>query len=268
MIKFSNKLRNEIIQEDYSPLALPYYEGKEIIENSRLYQAFINMPKGGHLHFHVDGGFPMELILNLTRKDNAYYNYKHNFLSSLSANDEKEGYERCNDLRTIGPKSSFDEFLKEQILLTAQDISSQNSNKIWKIFESKFSFIKRLFLNLDNLKLGILEICKRALKDGVYIVELRKSSFSLHPDLDKEMEVFQSVLDEMKIIDPDFELTLIITSVKSSDIAVKQQLKNYNYLRNKYSFVSGFDLIGEEDRMPSIYHYKDLILEAQKESEK
>ena len=70
----------------------------------------------------------------------------------------------------------------------------------------------------------------------------------------------------MKKIDPDFEITLIVSANKVGNQEVAQQIKNYQYAKEKYSFVSGFDMVGEEDPLESVYHYKDLILEAQKES--
>ena len=46
------KLRDEIIQRDKSPLLLDFYEGKKIIENSKLMNMLELMPKGAHLHLH------------------------------------------------------------------------------------------------------------------------------------------------------------------------------------------------------------------------
>lgn len=262
-------LREEVVQGDHSPLLLPYYEGKEIIENSKLYETFLKIPKGAHLHLHPAAGFPMELIMNLTRKNNAFYSDKYNKLITLPDGEKKEGYERCNDLREKWTEEgTFDEFLHNQILLSAEDMASQESNAIWEKFQPKFSLLSGLFKNQDNFKAGLLEICKRALKDGVYVVEFRKSIGGRNISIEQEVEIYQSVLDEMKMIDQDFEITLIIASGKSSDESIEQQLENYNRIKKNTVFVSGFDLVGEEDKLPSIYHYKDLILEAQKESEK
>eukprot|EP00343_Euplotes_focardii_P007864 CAMPEP_0205821576 /NCGR_PEP_ID=MMETSP0206-20130828/8512_1 /ASSEMBLY_ACC=CAM_ASM_000279 /TAXON_ID=36767 /ORGANISM="Euplotes focardii, Strain TN1" /LENGTH=496 /DNA_ID=CAMNT_0053117153 /DNA_START=87 /DNA_END=1577 /DNA_ORIENTATION=+ len=265
---YLQELRNEVVQGDHSPLLLPYYEGKSIIEKSSLHTALTQMPKGAHLHLHPSAGYPMEVILELTRKDNAYFSLKKIAFAVLEEGETKDTFVKCNTLREEWTQEgTFDEFLVDQILLSAEDMASQESTKIWRLFQPKFSFLGGLFGNLDNFRVGLLAICKSALEDGVQVVELRKG-LGGKGSVTEELDVYQSVLDEMKQIDSEFELTLIIATGKFSEKSVEKQLENYKLARENYSFVSGFDLVGEEDALESVYHFKDLILEAQNDAAK
>jgi hypothetical protein len=255
------------VQGDHSPLLLPFYDSKKIIEHSEIHNALYTMPKGAHLHLHVSAAIPLDFMINLTYEDNVYYNMDENRLYTFLEEPTK-GYQKCIDIRKNWRKEgTFDEFLRQKIILTAEEIESQESTKIWAIFQNNFSVVSGLFKYSVYFRQGILEICKLALAEGVYIVELRKSTGGLHDvDLDGELQLYQSVYYYMKLLDPDFELTLVITSGKMSDESVIGQLANYNYARKRYSFVTGFDLVNEEDASLPIYHFKDLIRDARKET--
>lgn len=264
--KYLSDLKEEISQGDHSPLLLPFYDSKKIIEQSEIHKALYRMPKGAHLHLHVSAAIPLDFMIKLTYEDNVYYSMDDNRLYTF-LDTPLDGYQKCNDIRSNWTQQgTFDEFLRFKIILTAEEIKSQESSEVWKIFQNNFSLTSGLFKYSVYYREGLLEICKLALQEGVFIVELRKSAGGLPDvDLDGEMLLYQSVLDEMKTIDLDFELTLVITSGKTNDQSVIEQLSNYNYARKHYSFVTGFDLVNEEDASLPIYHFKDLIQEARRE---
>jgi hypothetical protein len=253
---------------DDSPLLLPFYDGKEIIEHSKIHNALYKMPKGAHLHLHVAAAIPLDFMINLTYEDNVYYSMAENKLYTFLEGPIRSGFEKCIDIRkNWREEGTFSEFLRQKIILTADEIESQQSSKIWEIFQNNFSVVSGLFKYSVYFRQGILETCKLALAEGVFIVEFRKSVGGLNDvDLDGELQLYQSVLYYMKLLDPDFELTLVITSGKMSDESVIAQLANYNYARKRFSFVTGFDLVNEEDTSLPIYHFKDLIRDARKET--
>lgn len=206
-------LRGEIVQGDHSPLLLQYYEGKTIIQDSNLHQAFQKMPKGAHLHLHPAAAFPIDLVMDLTRGDDAYYSMEKNLLRTYSEGEAPADYTQCNYFRkNWDQEGTFDEFILNKLLLTAEDMASQESNQIWANFQPKFSLLSGLFHSPENLKLGLMEICKRALADGIFIVEFRKG---LSGNYQQKLDLYQSVLTDMKKIDPDFEITLIIAPGKT-----------------------------------------------------
>lgn len=266
--KYLSDLKEEISQGDHSPLLLPFYDSKKIIEQSEIHKALYRMPKGAHLHLHVSAAIPLDFMIKLTYEDNVYYSMVDNRLNTF-LDEPLAGYQKCNDIRrNWKQQGTFDEFLRSKIILTAEEIKSQESSEIWKIFQNNFSLTSGLFKYSVYYREGLLEICKLALQEGIFIVELRKSAGGLlDVDLDGEMHLYQSVLDEMKTMDPDFELTLIITSGKTNDQSAIEQLSNYNYARKRYSFVAGFDLVNEEDTSLPIYHFKDLIQEARRDAD-
>ncbi|CAI2366365.1 unnamed protein product [Moneuplotes crassus] len=254
-------LREQVVQGDHSPLLLPYYEGKKQISESNLHQAIRKMPKGAHLRLHQIAAYPLDFIINVTYKDDAYYNIKENRLSTFSNKAAaKPGFHKCNFLRKNWKfGGTFDSFLRSKILITEDELKSQEHSEIWKSFRAKFYTLEHLFREPENIRAGLLEICKRALKDGVYIVEFRRS---LRGNITQKLENYQYVQREMKKIDPAFEIALIVSSTRDSKAKAKHQLDVYNQVRKTYPFVIGFDFIGTKDALPSIYSFKDLILDA------
>ncbi|CAI2366195.1 unnamed protein product [Moneuplotes crassus] len=254
-------LREQVVQGDHSPLLLPYYEGKKLISGSNLHQAIRKMPKGAHLHLHSSAAYPLDLMIQLTYKDDAYYNIKENRLSTFPNKAAVEpGFHKCNFLRKNWKfGKNFDRFLRNKILLTEDEMKSQESSEVWKSFQDKFGVIGDLFQTPENIRAGLMEICKRALNDGVYIVEFRQN---ISGNFTQKLKSYQYVQREMKKIDSAFEIALIVAVGKNNKTEIKSQLDVYNQVRKTYPFVTGFDLVGEEDALPSIYSFKDLILDA------
>lgn len=120
----------------------------------------------------------------------------------------------------------------------------------------------------DFFRRGLLEVCKEAIKDNVNILEVRnlvQITFDENGiiSLDDEFELYGSVLEEARKINPDFIMKVIITSPKqlSRDEFVKQ-LNSYIYLKKRYSMVAGFDLVNEEDTTPPLKEFVEDIITA------
>ena len=52
----------------------------EGIKESKLYDVFRKMPKGAHLHFHIDAGLSVEEFIEYTKEDFVYYSFETNLL--------------------------------------------------------------------------------------------------------------------------------------------------------------------------------------------
>ena len=165
---------------------------------------------------------------------------------------------------------NFDEFLKNLILLSPDDIVTRESTIIWKNFQPKFSVVSGLFNHPPFLKQSLVELGKVAIQEKVNILELRKSIGGLFDgNIVKELDLYQEAFEELKKIEPTFEIRLIITAPKVSGTdPVVAQLNNYVFAKRYYDFVTGFDLVNEEDATEPIYYYKDLILKAREEDVK
>jgi hypothetical protein len=91
------------------------------------------MPKGALLHYHLTAAAPIEFLLSLTREKIWFYNREKNKIHISADEVPSEGYVLWNEIReNWSEEGTFDEYLKDKILLNRTDILSQNSNQIWK----------------------------------------------------------------------------------------------------------------------------------------
>lgn len=88
------EMRDELVQQDHTPLLLPFYEGKKIIQDSKLHRFFKGMPKGGHMHVHIEASVSMDTFMNFTRKDFVYYNMAENQLKTAPKGLNEPGFEK------------------------------------------------------------------------------------------------------------------------------------------------------------------------------
>jgi len=265
------EMRDEIVQGDHSPLLLGFFDGKEIIQNSELHKFFKAMPKGGHLHVHIEASVAMETFMNFTKRDFVYYNMKENSLVTAPNGLDTPGFEKCNDLRlNWTQEGTFDEYLIGKLLLHADEIKSKESTTIWDSFQYKFMLNDAVIHYHEFYREGLLAYYRQAKSEGVRIVELRHASGIIFDDnhnylsYKEEFEMYQSVIDEIHLEDPDFELRVIVVGFKvlGKEFVVKQ-LESYQFaLRNGFDFVTGFDLVNQEDVTDPIYEFVDDMLAA------
>lgn len=286
------KLRAEVVQGDHSPLLLDFYEGKQVIENSRLMQTLELVPKGAHLHLHVEAGISIEEVVKFTTNDFVYYNVDKNLFKTAPNGLDEAGYIKCNKLRQewTGP-GTFDQYLESKLLLQPSEIDPRESRRIWDNFQYKFMLIDGVIHYHQFYKSALRTIARNAIKDGIRILEIRHASgvifndncgkhyqetidgrsgiacISADPEylsLREEFELYQQVIQEIKAEEPNFELRVIVVSLKVlGREAVLKQLKSYQYaMDNGYTFVTGFDLVNEEDVTDPILNFVDDILQA------
>lgn len=177
------KMRSEVVQGDHSPLLLDFFEGKTIIENSRLLHALELVPKGAHLHLHVEAGISIPEVVKFTTNDFVYYNMEKNLLKTAPNGLDIAGYEKCNKLRRewTGP-GTFDEYLENKLLLQPSEIDPRESRHIWDNFQYKFMLIDGVIHYHEFYKTALKTIARNAIKDGVRILEIRHASGRIFND--------------------------------------------------------------------------------------
>ena len=204
------------------------------------------------------------------------------------------GYRKCNDLRKDWKQSgTFDEYLRDKFTLNRQETKIKRSRKIWEHFEHKFDFINGLVHYHKFYKETLLKTSRNAIKDGVKILEIRHAFGRVFGDnyakgkdvseesktqdisidglfepisIKEELDLYQDVIDELKKEDPDFELILIVVAFKAlGHPHAEEQISGYKYaIENGYDFVTGYDLVNEEDKVKPILYFIDELLEAKK----
>lgn len=267
------EMRDELVQEDHSPMLLDFFEGKKVVQDSNLHKFFQKMPKGGHLHVHIEATISMEDFMNFTRADFVYYNMEENKLKTAPKGVKEPGYQKCNTLRkTWNREGTFDGYLVNKLLLQPEEIASRESRKIWDGFQYKFMLNDGVIHYHKFYKAGLLAYYQQAVKEGISIVEVRHASGIIFGDDQEflsykdEFELYQSVIDEIRKDNPDFELRVIVVAFKAlGKEHVNEQLRSYQFaMDNGYDFVTGFDLVNEEESTEPIYSFVDDMLDAMK----
>lgn len=121
-------------------------------------------------------------------------------------------------------------------------------------------------------KEGIKSLWRKAKSEGIDIVEIRHASGIIFNDdgdflsYKDEFDLYQETIDEIREEDPDFEFRLIVVAFKvMGKEAVRKQLESYQFaMDNNYTFITGFDLVNEEDSTEPIVDFVDDMLEAKK----
>lgn len=269
-------MRNQMIHDDHSPFLLDFYDGQKKIKDGELHNFFKAMPKGGHMHIHIEAAVSMDTFMNFTNADFVYYNMEQNELLTAPNGTVPAGFERCNDIRQKWDlEGTFDDFLVTKLLLGAEEIASRESHKIWDGFQFKFALNDAIIHYHKFYRDALLAYYRRAVSEGVSIIEIRHASGLLFDDnhnflnFTQELDLYQSVINEIRAINPNFELRVIVVAFKVlGHEAVMFQMESYKYaLDNGYSFVTGFDLVNEEDFTPSIHEFVPEMLEYKQQNQ-
>ena len=258
--------REELLKDPQNFLLKPFYE----IKDTNLTEIFKKMPKGGYLHLHVEEAFSEDYYLNITREDNVYFSFQENKFKVFDSGDIEPTYNKCNDIRRDwDQEGTFDDYVLKIIKFSNTTLETRNTHKIWLEFQHKFQMISGMIRYPKYFRRGLMDVCANAIKDNVSIIELRNELGTLiNTTVEEELEMYQSVIKEVKAKHPYFEVIVIVEALKITDTRVRTQLEYYMWAKEKYYFVKGFDLVAEEDAKPPLYHYKDLLLEAKKNATK
>jgi len=175
-----------------------FYVGKEKAESSELYKWLYEMPKGGLLHYHLTASAPLEFLISLTKEDIVYYNIIKNKIVIYPAGEPDEGYVQCNEIRKEWTmEGTFDDFLRQKILLNSKDVSSQDSNQIWKNFQPKFDLTFQLYNYHHFFKRIVMEVLRKSIQEKCYLVEFKHIFGCLIDDNHKMVDL----KDEIKIFE-------------------------------------------------------------------
>jgi adenosine deaminase CECR1 len=256
-----NKQREFLIE--YPVLtSKPFFTSKEIIEKSEIYDILRKMPKGAHLHYHSGAAFDVALVLELTKEDVVYYNEKENVLMAFSNEQPLPGYKKCNDIRKLWDKNpNFDDFLRKKLVLTTEEISSQDSSEIWKHFGQKFRLTSKLIRYPKFYKQILFDIFDRAVADKVYVVELKIRLGAIFENIDEELQFYKDLSTEYCSEVDGFYIRYIVASYKDTEMAMaKSQLTLYKKAREFSNIFVGFDLVNEEDASPPLDCFKEILM--------
>ena len=90
------------------------------------------MPKPAVHHIHLTAGAPVDYLIDLTYKDYVYYNDRTKLFKVTKTGIIPDGYQKTSLLRKHWSSvQSFDDYLRNLILLNRESGCCQESHPIW-----------------------------------------------------------------------------------------------------------------------------------------
>ncbi len=263
--KFQN-LRDGMIKEylaqNFFPPSNSFYLSKSHIEQTKLFNFFKLMPKGGILHLHSSALGDARWIVNRSMKEPNCYVYWFNDNDQYIKGEIKffnpdgvpPGFQSAQLLNSRNPEF-YDELID---LLTFDHEIARDSVDIWSEFEKifqrlhGFTHFRSVYKDYHRAAFDSLWV------DGVHHVEIRSllngGLYDLvhsrdYYDSDSMVNYLQEVKADMQRDHPEFTLKLVYTSLRfRSEKKIKEQIINAFELRKRHpDLVVGFDLVAKED---------------------
>jgi adenosine deaminase CECR1 len=260
--------------EKFFPPSRTFYQSKKTIENTALFKVLEKMPKGGALHLHTEGTTSIEWVVNTAVSlPDCYVFWLADNQKFIKGQIEffkpslvPPGFRKASDLNQ--KEKGFKPALTQ--LLTFNEKTTQDSAQVWKEFERCFNRIRNFVTYKPVFESYYLEGFKELIKDNIQYAEIRAivspslydlnhSKQSNYYSTDSILGYFRNVSLKLKKTDPDFRFRLVYTFIRGMDAAkVDAEYINAFRIQKKYpELISGFDLVGEEDRGHSTLFFLD-----------
>ncbi len=263
-------------ETNFFPPARYFYQSKEHIEQTGLFQLLRKMPKGGLLHLHPAASGDLHWVVDRALTEpNCYVFWEESAgehskgeLTFFREGEVKAGFKSVSELNRQVPH--FTDSLYD--LLTFDQGMSEDSVDIWGAFEGHFTQLGGFFYYQPIFRDYLTAVLDTLIADGVQHVEFRSgiSSHRLydldHPigyyTADTMVQYYQDVLLRAQKTDPDFTLKLIKTNLRFWPIdTIQQDVVQAFRLRQRYpDFIKAYDLVAEEDAGNSTLHFLDAWL--------
>ncbi|KAL0479462.1 adenosine deaminase [Acrasis kona] len=266
-----------------------YYEVRDQIPQSKVFQVLRKMPKGGHLHLHAGAAFDYRAIINYIRSDDYLWNHLYilycdgvavstsYFPSDTDANSHAycTGKPKTSNCKWKHGNTHTTDEIYRLVTIGPEDLPYQGyeAAQMWDIFHYKFGLGAGLTCFEPVFKMRIRNTIENMISDGVSFAEFRDFPGYIynfdytHSNNDScgrnriggvnELLHLKSITDEYKKIHPTFVgISYIMAAGRSSivgsylkSIDLFKQLRGHPELKN---IVNGFDLVGQEDAGKSL----------------
>ncbi|RUS71572.1 hypothetical protein EGW08_020665 [Elysia chlorotica] len=263
-----------------------FFQVKEQIEKTSIFDIIRMMPKGGILHLHDSSIAPLDWVIkNLTYLPNLYTKKREGsvpreFQFSQTPLSAEEGWENvahlraiekeytCNDASIQICNKSFEEILMSELSLVTPDPYNtyKSENVIWNKFGDYFSTISGLRNSLETAEMYLLKALEDLYDDGVQYAELRDGDLfdANGTDItDDYMRLVDRVVNEFQMTHPDFlGIKFILTGSRAfSEQRMQQQVDRIIERTKKFpDLVKGFDMDAHEDVYHKIRFYLDELI--------
>lgn len=268
--------RGHLNESQFLP-ALHFFESAtRISQESWVFSVIRNMPKGACLHTHITASVSLEYLFNLTYTENLY-GCMYLGVFRLQFFERGKQSDKCNWrlLENLRRSSFFDDWLKRQLTLKVDDYRStyRSIEDVWNKFRATFSTKYYLLSYRPVFEKYVYRSLEELYADKVNYVEYRGSTLPMYElngtvyDSKQFIEILMSVVARFKNEHTGFLGASYILS-HYRDITNKtltDNLDEYAKLKTAFpSFITGFDLIGYEDKARPL---KDFVYELKEKTD-
>ena len=272
-------LRQQMMQEFQRRYFFPpshyFYRSKRLMEQTQLFRILRKMPKGGVLHLHPGAAGNLRWVVERAlNTPNCYVFWQNDHPSFVKGQIDffkpalvPEGFYSVWSLNKTVPH--FADSLYD--LMTFDGRMQRAGVDVWREFEACFQraarFIRYQPVFRDFLRASLATLAE----DGIQHVELRMFvGVSVH-DLDHPpgyytsdtlVRYVQEAVQDTQEKYPDFTLKLIYTNHRfQPKYIIRRDVENAFRMRRRYpDWISGYDLVAEEDRGRPTRYYLDTWL--------
>lgn len=252
-----------------------FFQAKNKIQQSEVFEIIKKLPKGCSLHTHMLAGVSVDFIMsNIMSRSNIYGcfindTFKLRFLQD-KLNDSKCEWKSLEDYRK--EDKNFDKWLRTQLTLEVEDPAHvyQSAESVWHDFKKIFTTLYDLISYRPVFELYITELLEELVNDNVMYIELRGTFMPLYEldgtvyDTKQFFEFFINTVDKFKADNPKFFGARYIHSIYRgvTPEVLKTGLHELLELQKQFpEFIIGFDFVGYEEDGHQLVDYHQELLE-------
>ncbi|KAH9509580.1 hypothetical protein Btru_046223 [Bulinus truncatus] len=256
------------------PASISFFESKQRIDNSTLYDVIKMMPKGGVLHLHDNAMTSLNWTVKsltylpglYTKVDTDLYNTR---LFKFSDSPPGEDWRLVSDERNSSTDpNTFDQMLMKNMSIWASDPfrAYPSVNDVWGKFRSYFTTINGLINNITNVQSYVEEAIREFYSDNVQYMEIRGGTMAdvNGTDLTEQyLQIIQDAAYNFQQAHPDFLGVKVIvpgSRADSEQVQASNVNKTLSLMAEFPDLVKGFDLVDQEDINHLTLYYVDEFL--------
>jgi adenosine deaminase CECR1 len=262
-------------KNNFIPASRSFYQSQQAISQTALYQLLTKMPKGGALHLHTEGTASAEWVIATAIQTPHCYifweedkgSYLKGQIAFFKDNAAPSGFRKAADLAST--EKQFTSKMLE--LLTFSEQQDADSVQVWKEFEKRFTRVRDFAGYKPLFKAYYVQGFQELIRDNIQYAEIRAilgfpiydlehSRADAYYTTDSIIQYFREVQETIKATDPAFRFRLIYTFIRAFDQASvdAEFVKAFRYQKRYPDIISGFDLVGEEDRGHTTAYFSDV----------
>ncbi|KAM7115051.1 adenosine deaminase 2 [Molossus nigricans] len=262
------------------PPSMHFFQAKNLIEKSEVFNILKKMPKGAALHVHDFGILSMDwLVSNVTYRPHCHFCLTRNgVLMFKFGHPTPPTPPECLEWillekyrQKLQNVTEFDSSLLRNFTLMTKDpeVTYANQDIVWSKFEAIFFTISGLVHYAPVFRDYIFQGLEEFYQDNVFYLELRAMLFPVYElngtvhSQEWAVRTYTEVACMFRKKHPGFiGIKLIYSDRRFQNVSViTKSVQRAMMLQTKFPrMVAGFDLVGREDTGHCLYYYKEALM--------